>query len=161
MRPGIIYVSVSCFGYGGPWRERGGFEPIGQTACGLAIDEGSATEPRLAPTGTMNDYLAPYLAAAGTLAALIRRAREGGSYHVQVSLTRTSMFLQELGRLTKVERASMPTVMPAPDPLGFITRDSPYGALRVPRPLVWYSKTPAYWDRCPSPPAPHALAWCS
>lgn len=161
MRPGIIYVSVSCYGYGGPWRERGGFEPIGQTACGLAIDEGSAAEPRLAPTGTMNDYLAPYLAAAGTLAALIRRAREGGSYHVQVSLTRTSMFLQELGTLTEAERARIPGAIPAPDPLGFITRDSPYGELRVPGPLVSYSTTPARWDRPPSPPGQHALAWSS
>lgn len=161
MRPGIIYVSVSCYGYGGPWRERGGFEPIGQTACGLAIEEGSPAEPRLASTGTMNDYLAPYLAAAGTLAALVRRAREGGSYHVQVSLTRTSMFVQELGTLTEAERTRMPDVLPAPDPLDLITRNSPYGELRVPGPLLSYSKTPAYWDRCPSPPGQHELGWRS
>ncbi len=161
MCPGIIYVSVSCYGYGGPWRERGGFEPIGQTACGLAIDEGSAAEPRLAPTGTMNDYLAPYLAAAGTLAALIRRARDGGSYHVQVSLTRASMFLQELGTLTESERIRMPSAMPVPDPLGSITRDSQYGELCVPAPLVSYSKTPACWDCPPSPPGQHTLVWRS
>jgi crotonobetainyl-CoA:carnitine CoA-transferase CaiB-like acyl-CoA transferase len=159
MRPGIIYVSVSCYGYEGPWRERGGFEPIGQTACGLALDEGSTAEPRLGPTGTLNDYLVPYLAAAGTLAALIRRTREGGSYHVEVSLTRASMFLQELGRLTEAERLRMPSTMPAPEPNSFITCDSQYGELRVPAPLVSYSKTPARWDRPPSPPGRHALAW--
>jgi crotonobetainyl-CoA:carnitine CoA-transferase CaiB-like acyl-CoA transferase len=159
LRPGIIYVSVSCYGSGGPWRERGGFEPIGQVACGLAADEGSMDDPRMAPTGTMNDYLVPYLAAAGTLAALLRRAREGGSYHVEVSLTRASMFLQEIGRLGEVERARIPSAMPAPDPRSFITAGTAYGDLRVPGPVVVYSKTPAYWERPPCAPGQHPLAW--
>jgi len=156
IRPGITCVSVSCYGDGGPWRERGGFEPIGQTACGLAVDEGSADEPRLAPTGTVNDYLTAYLAVAG---ALIRRAREGGSYHVQVSLTHTSMFLQEIGTPSEAQRARMPATVPAADAPGHVTMNSPYGQLRVPGPPVRYSRTPAYWDRPPSPPGRHGLAW--
>ena len=159
LRPGIIYVSVSCYGYGGPWRERGGFEPIGQTACGLAIDEGSPDEPRMAPTFTLNDYLAPYLAAAGALAALIRRAREGGSYHVEVSLTRTSMFLQELGRLSEAERARIPPAVPEPEPDSFVTMESSYGELRVPGPVVRYSRTPGFWETPPCAPGAHPLAW--
>jgi crotonobetainyl-CoA:carnitine CoA-transferase CaiB-like acyl-CoA transferase len=76
-RQGIVYVSVSCYGYGGPWRERGGFEPIGQTVCGVPIDEGSAAAPKLAPTVTVNDYLTAYLAAAGALArSFVVPARE-------------------------------------------------------------------------------------
>ncbi|MFO1467810.1 MAG: CoA transferase [Steroidobacteraceae bacterium] len=159
LRPGIIYVSVSCYGYGGPWRERGGFEPIGQVACGLAIDEGSADEPRMAPTGTMNDYLAPYLAATGVLAALLRREREGGSYHVQVSLTRSSMFLQELGQLDAAERSRLPADLPQPDPGSFLTTASAYGDLRVPAPIVSYSRTPGYWERPPCAPGQHPLTW--
>lgn len=158
---GKIYVSVSCHGYGGPWRQRGGFEPIGQVACGLAIDEGSAKEPKMAPTGTLNDYLVPYLAAAGTLAALIRRARDGGSYHVEVSLTRASMFLQELGTLDEAERARMPVDLPVPQSIDFLTMYSNYGDLRVPRPIVQYSKTPGFWERPPCPPGQHALTWLS
>ena len=157
--PGLVYVSVSCYGYGGPWRDRGGFEPIGQTACGLAIDEGSADEPRLAPTGTMNDYLVAYLAAAGTLAALIRRSREGGSYHVQVSLTRASMWLQELGVLDAASRRRLPNEMPSPEAGSFLTTASAYGELRVPGPLVGYSRTPGFWERPPSPPGQHEAVW--
>ena len=37
----------------------------------------------------MNDYLTAYLAAAGALGALVRRAREGGSYHVTTSLSKS------------------------------------------------------------------------
>jgi crotonobetainyl-CoA:carnitine CoA-transferase CaiB-like acyl-CoA transferase len=158
-RPGIVYVSVSCYGSGGPWRERGGFEPIGQTVCGLAIDEGSAAAPRLAPTGTLNDYLAPYLASAGALAALIRRAREGGSYHVKVSLTRCSMFVQELGPLTAAQQAASPATMPAAAPEHFISMASPYGELRVPAPIVRYSRTPGYWSCPPGPPGQDEPAW--
>jgi hypothetical protein len=69
------------------------------------------------------------------------------------------MFLQQLGRLTEAERLRMPGAMPAPEPNSFITRDSPYGELRVPAPLVSYSRTPARWDRPASPPGQDALAW--
>jgi crotonobetainyl-CoA:carnitine CoA-transferase CaiB-like acyl-CoA transferase len=28
LRPGIVYLSISCYGSGGPWRERGGYDPL-------------------------------------------------------------------------------------------------------------------------------------
>jgi hypothetical protein len=40
-----------------------------------------------------------YFAAAGMMAALLRRSIEGGSYHVKLSLTRSAMWVQELGFL--------------------------------------------------------------
>ena len=39
-RPGLIYVSVSCYGYDGPWATRAGYDPLGQVASGLAAGEG-------------------------------------------------------------------------------------------------------------------------
>ena len=77
-RPGLIYVSVSCYGYDGPWAERAGYDPLGQVASGLAAGEGSMEAPLMASTFTLNDYLAAYLASAGINSALLRRAREGG-----------------------------------------------------------------------------------
>jgi hypothetical protein len=149
-RPGLIYVSASAYGSGGPWAARGGYEPVGQVACGLAIDEGSADAPRLAVTGTLNDYLSAYLAAAGALAALLRRAREGGSYHVKVSLTRTSMWLQELGRLPQREWPAVPLPMD-PEPADLIAMDSPFGHVTLAAPITRYSRTPGYWERAPEP----------
>jgi len=154
LRPGIIYVSVSAYGNGGPWMARGGFEPVGQTASGLAIAEGSADAPVLAPTFTLNDYLAAYLAAAGVTAALVRRARDGGSYHVQVSLTRCSMWLQELGRLPAdqwPDRTSDQPLLPEPRDADFMTTDSVFGTLTHAKPIVTYAETTARWDRGPSP----------
>lgn len=156
--PGLVYVSVSAYGSGGPWAERGGYEPVGQAACGLAIDEASADAPRLVATHTLNDYLSAYLAAAGTLGALLRRAREGGSYHVKVSLTRTSMWVQELGRLPEaLWPADGLPMQPAPEHL--LELASPFGRVRLPAPLTQYSETPAAWDRGPQPFGAEPAAW--
>jgi crotonobetainyl-CoA:carnitine CoA-transferase CaiB-like acyl-CoA transferase len=49
----------------------------------------------------MNDYIAGYLGAAGIQAAPIRRAKEGGSYHVRVNLARAAMFFMSKGMFDK------------------------------------------------------------
>lgn len=157
VRPGLIYVSLSCYGSGGPWASRGGYEPCGQVACGLAVDEGSEDAPKLASVGTLNDYLTAYLGAAGALGALIRRAREGGSYHVKVSLTRTSMWVQELGRLPEDQWMEGP--LPEPATEDFMTMASPFGPVTVARPAAELSLTPAYWARPPEPFGASAPVW--
>lgn len=148
-RPGVIYVSISAYGSGGPWSDRVGYEPVGQVACGLAQEEGAPDAPRLAVTGTLNDYLTAYLAAAGAMAALIRRSREGGSYHVKVSLTRTSMWLQEIGALPQAEWPGPLPMEPRPGDL--IDMASPFGLVTLPAPIVQYEHTPAWWSRPPEP----------
>ena len=76
----------------------------------------------------MNDYIAGYLGAAGIQAALIRRAKEGGSYHVRVNLARCAMWFMSLGKFDK--DAPAPTgeqhQLLAPDT---ITAQTPYGEL--------------------------------
>ena len=94
---GITYVSVSCYGHQGPWAERRGWEQLAQSATGLAQVQGEfaarrkkhkgEAPPELIPAAVC-DYITGYLAAAGAAAALLRRIREGGSWHVQVSLVR-------------------------------------------------------------------------
>ena len=157
-RPGLIYVSVSCYGSGGPWRSRAGYEPCGQTACGLVIDDGSPEKPRFAAVRTLNDYLTAYLAAAGALGALIRRAKEGGSYHVKVSLTRASMWVQDLGQLPQDQWPQTPPSLRA-RPEHLLAMDSSFGRLVVPAPITQYSRTPAYWDRPPEPYGASMPCW--
>ena len=95
---------------------------LGQVASGLAAGEGSMEALLMASTFTLNDYLAAYLAAAGVNSALLRRAREGGSYHVKTSLTGASVWVQMLGQLAPqywhdgAEGVSKPPD-PAPDEL--------------------------------------------
>ena len=55
------------------------------------------------PTLVLNDYIAGYLAAAGAIAALRRRAAEGGSYHVHVNLARAAMCYASLDTFPSVD----------------------------------------------------------
>ena len=103
---------------------------------------------------TLNDYLAGYLAAAGVVAALVRRAREGGSYHVEVSLARCSMWLLEMGRLPERQWPLGP--QPSPQQLearaeDLMDTDSPFGRVRHARPIVDFETTPSRWESGPSP----------
>jgi hypothetical protein len=148
IRPGIIYTSVSCYGVDGPWASRAGFDQMGQSVSGVAATEGGIDAPRLVPTYLLNDYLAAYLASLGTLAALIRRAREGGSYRVHVSLTQSSMWVQSLGLLpvSSVFRDAHDLGIPELE-----SRDTVFGRLDYMGPITRYSETKAYWELPPTP----------
>jgi crotonobetainyl-CoA:carnitine CoA-transferase CaiB-like acyl-CoA transferase len=90
-KPGLIYVSLSAYG---AMTERRGFDSVLQSAAGLAMQQGSGT-PNLLPTSPI-DYLSGFLLAYGTLVALFRRAREGGSYVVRTSLAQVADWLATL-----------------------------------------------------------------
>lgn len=96
-RPGIIYVSVSLHGMTGPWADRPGFDQSAGAVTGVMTLQGSAEQPELPPIGVVNDYLTAWLAQAGVVSALRRRAEEGGSYHVHVSLTRVALWILSMG----------------------------------------------------------------
>lgn len=100
-RPGIIYVSVSLHGLTGPWAERPGFDQSAACVTGIMAMEGAADQPQLPPIVVINDYLASWLAQVGIVAALRRRAEEGGSYHVHVSLSRIALWILSLGLFDK------------------------------------------------------------
>jgi hypothetical protein len=159
IRPGVIYVSVSCFGDTGPWGERGGFEQLGQAISGVSVAEGGSGRPRVVPTYLLNDYLTGYLGAAGVMMALIRRAREGGSYHVKVSLARTSMWVQELGLDAgfdpdRPRRHFAEELTPVLE-----TRQSAYGPLEQLPPVAQFSRTRTAWTLPPAPNGAHAPEW--
>ncbi len=77
INPGIVYLSISCFGADGAFSHRGGWEQFAQTVTGICM-EGGADRPALLPAAAC-DYTTGYLGAYGELLALARRAREGGS----------------------------------------------------------------------------------
>jgi len=158
LRPGLVYLSVSCYGSGGPWGTRGGYDPLGQTVCGICFDEGTPERPRLVPTFTLNDYVTAYLGAAGVTAALVRRAREGGSYHVRVSLTRSSMFVQELGRVSDAARVAV-RELPGVDPAHLMRTATAWGELGHAAPLVEYSETKAAWEHPAQPLGASQALW--
>ncbi|MBY0548299.1 MAG: CoA transferase [Candidatus Obscuribacterales bacterium] len=97
---GLVCLSINAYGHRGPWSDRPGFDHNLQVATGFAATEGGIDSPRLSPVFYLNDFLTGYLGAAGVMTALLRRATEGGSYHVKVSLARTAMWVQDLGYIS-------------------------------------------------------------
>jgi len=145
-RPGIIYVTINCYGDVGPWRNRPGWEQLAQSVSGIAAVQGGEGPPERIPAAAC-DYTTGYLAALGTMAALARRATEGGSYLVQASLCQTAGWI--VGQGARCDAA-------AATGLGGVTgwmveSDTAEGRLRHLGPVVEMSSTPPRWER-PSPP---------
>ena len=100
-KPGLIHATVVLHGEKGPWSNRPGFDEIGATVSGLFTIEGSSTRPKQPPIVPICDNVVAWLGSTGVLAALRRRAIEGGSYRVVVSLTRIVLWLLSLGIFDK------------------------------------------------------------
>jgi crotonobetainyl-CoA:carnitine CoA-transferase CaiB-like acyl-CoA transferase len=100
-KPGLIHATVVLHGTKGPWSNRPGFDEIGATVAGLFAIEGSLSHPKQPPIVPICDNVVGWLGTIGVLAALRRRAIEGGSYRVVVSLTRTVLWLLSLGIFDK------------------------------------------------------------
>ena len=96
-KPGLIHATVVLHGEQGPWSNRPGFDEIGATVSGVFALEGSLTSPKQPPIVPICDNVVGWLGTVGVLAALRRRAVEGGSYKVVVSLTRTVLWQLSLG----------------------------------------------------------------
>jgi len=108
------------------------------------MPEDLLTHPAFPPTLVLNDYIAGYLGSAGVIAALRRRAKEGGSYHVRISLTRAAMWYQSLGMFASTDfdatepehRMTVPETLKAP---------TSYGEVHRLAPQVKLSRTPGRW----------------
>jgi crotonobetainyl-CoA:carnitine CoA-transferase CaiB-like acyl-CoA transferase len=156
LRPGIVVVTLSAYGPEGPWATRRGFDSLVQTATGFNHAEGQAFgsgPPRALPAQLL-DHASGYLVALGAQAALARQQREGGSWHVTVSLAATGRWLRDLGRV--------PGGFEAPQPqfdAQLETGASGFGELVALRHAAQLSATPARWTRPSMPTGTHALAW--
>ena len=158
LRPGVVYVTLSAFGHDGPWRERRGFETLIQSVTGMADEHGRWTgldRPLHLPAQVV-DQGTGYLAAFGALIALGRRAREGGSWLVRVSLAQTSRWIDALGRVDGHGGREL-TLADIDDLLADC--DSPFGRIRHVAPAAKLSETPALWSRPPVPLGTHAPEW--
>jgi crotonobetainyl-CoA:carnitine CoA-transferase CaiB-like acyl-CoA transferase len=142
--PGIVSVSVNAYGHEGPFKDRAGFDMNGSAASGVMAIEGGDGDPQLPPTGMLNDFITGYLGAAGATAALIRRATEGGSYKVNVSLTRTGMFVTSLGTVDPAEAGS-DRANQVCEPKR-VEAETPLGTLVQLAPPVTFSSTSPRWE---------------
>jgi crotonobetainyl-CoA:carnitine CoA-transferase CaiB-like acyl-CoA transferase len=159
VNPGIIYVTLSAYGHAGPWAERRGFDSLVQTATGFNHAEGQAAGvdgPKELPA-QMLDHATGYFMAFGAMMAKARQAREGGSWHVQVSLAQTGRWLWNLGRVAGGLDTRDLTGEAVTRFIG--EADSGFGALQAVRHSAILSKTPAFWARPAMPLGSHPPQW--
>ncbi|KAK2017520.1 CoA-transferase family III [Colletotrichum eremochloae] len=99
--PRLIIANLSAFGPDGPWSGRRGFDSLVQTCSGMNVSEAQhcgAGEPAMPMPCQALDHGAGFLLASGISAALYRRATEGGSWIVDVSLAGVMKYLRSLGQ---------------------------------------------------------------
>ena len=146
LRPGIVTVSISCYGSAGPFRDRAGWEQVAQTVSGIC-HEGGEDGPALLPAAAC-DYTTGYLGAYGAMLALKRRAVTGGSYHVQVSLCQSALYIYGHGK-TGIQGENMDLSDAELGELR-IQSDTAMGPIRHLAPVLKLSETPPRWAR-PTP----------
>lgn len=161
MRPeGVVYLTMRGYSWDGPWKMVRTFDMEAVATTGFTIAEGSGglpdfgeayadpesagVVPAFPPTLVMNDYIAGYLGGAGIIAALRRRATEGGSYHVHVNLARAAMWYASLGMFSSTDFVpGEENRMVAPETVSF---ESGYGTVNRLAPMAKLSKTPGKWQ---------------
>jgi crotonobetainyl-CoA:carnitine CoA-transferase CaiB-like acyl-CoA transferase len=159
--PGIVYVTLSAYGHAGPWAERRGFDSLVQTSTGFNHAEGQAAGidgPKELPA-QMLDHATGYLMAFAAMMAKARQAREGGSWHVRVSLAQTGRWIWNLGRLAdglKAPDLSAEAARPFMQEL-----PSGFGPTLAVSHAAKLSKTPAFWARPAVPLGTNKAEWPS
>ena len=127
------------------------WEQVAQAVTGVCEAQGRLTgagQPKLV-FAPVCDYSTGYLAAYGAMLALARRAREGGSWKVNVSLCGAAMFVQRLGLAEGFASASGQLTEAELAPL-YVDENAAYGPLRTLGPALRMSETPPHWDK-PTP----------
>jgi crotonobetainyl-CoA:carnitine CoA-transferase CaiB-like acyl-CoA transferase len=160
-KPGIISHELRCFDFEGEWANFRGFDMLAVAVSGYVDEEGATDAPLMPVQNIFADYLAGYVGSAAVTAALLRRADEGGSYQVRVSLTRMCMWAQDIGLLDEValngSRPWSDLIKEAGLPVETI--DGPFGEITyLPSMIDMPDVTPGF-DRSTQPLGSSPLTW--
>jgi formyl-CoA transferase len=106
--PRLVYCSITGFGSQGPYRERPGYDTIGQAVSGLLSVLTDCKAPQ--PMGiSFSDHLAGAFAAYGVLAALMARTTTGRGQKVETSLLQATLSFLGENAATFFEDGNVPS----------------------------------------------------
>ena len=160
LRPGIICTSISAFSDEGPWGGRRGYDTLVQATTGLARDFGGEQPQRL-PCQPL-DYIAGYLGAFATIVAMLKRAEQGGSWHVEISLAGIANWIWRMSDAMQHEPSPPSHNLDFDQARDFLTTtDSIFGHLESLAPVIDLSETTAHFSRPPVPLGYDAAQWPS
>jgi hypothetical protein len=120
---------------------------------------GAEPGPQFYPVSAI-DYLTGYLMAFGAMVALARRAQQGGSWLVRISLAQTGRWLVDRGQVPEAVLKDVPKEIPQANiDRWSIDSNTPVGKLRHLGPTVQLSETKPYWARPSVPLGYNDPAW--
>ena len=90
LNPKLIHCSISGYGQSGPYRDRPGFDTIGQALGGMMSLVTDLNDPKVAGVSFV-DHSAGIFAANGIMAALLARTRTGRGQFIDVSLLQVAI----------------------------------------------------------------------
>jgi len=161
-RPGIIAASIKL-NTPGPYSKMPGFDFNAGAISGLFTECGTAESPAYPnAVNVICDILVGKMLSIGIQAALLRRAREGGSYSVNVSLAQGATWLMSLGLIPKTELLDIASMGPEHQPIkpNLISGKTAWGDTTIIGSLVEMSKTPEKWkDPITAPPGSSYPEW--
>src|SRR5690606_33932743 len=94
LNPRLVYCAVTGYGDSGPLKDKAGYDQVLQTMTGMCAMQGKEGGPPEILYGSVVDYYASALVAAGVSSALYERAQSGLGQHVGVSLLRAALTMQ-------------------------------------------------------------------
>ena len=116
---------------------------------GIAVTEGElekAGQPKLTPVYAC-DFMTGFLGAFGAMIALRKRALEGGSYHVHVSLCQSAMLMQREGLVMGFADAPGHLSEKVFEEYAVCDDNTVYGDLKTLGPVIRMSESNPRWDR--------------
>ena len=96
LNPRIIMINVSAYGQYGPYRDRVGFDPIGQALGGLMSMTGFPDDPPIKTYFPLIDRITALHATIGALAALREREISGEGQAIETCLADTGFTVNEI-----------------------------------------------------------------
>ena len=94
LNPGLIYCALTGYGESGPLKDKAGYDQVLQSMTGICALQGKAGgEPEIV-YGSVVDYYAAALLAAGVASALFERSTSGQGQYVGISLLRSALTMQ-------------------------------------------------------------------
>jgi crotonobetainyl-CoA:carnitine CoA-transferase CaiB-like acyl-CoA transferase len=90
----LIYCAVTGYGDTGPDKDKAGYDQVLQTMTGMCTLQGRRDGPPEVLYGSVVDYYAASMVAAGVASALYERERSGVGQYVGVSLLRSALTMQ-------------------------------------------------------------------
>jgi crotonobetainyl-CoA:carnitine CoA-transferase CaiB-like acyl-CoA transferase len=151
INPRLVYCAVTGYGDTGPLKDKAGYDQVLQTMTGMCVLQGKRGGAPEIIYGSVVDYYAAALLAAGVSSALYERERSGRGQYVGISLLRSALAMQS---------ARMIWVDGEPSDIGRDMRSGGVTGLHPAREGYIYlsANTPRFWQALCDKTGLHALA---